>query len=51
MTKKETLDLLRLLSSIESAILVSKVNLPDYLMERLEMLSSMLEAELLEGEK
>ena len=50
MSNKETLDLLRLLSAIESVLMVSKVNLPDYLWERITDTCERLEAELLKGD-
>ena len=47
MSNKETLDLLRLLSAVESVLMMSKVNLPDYLWERITDTCERLEAELL----
>lgn len=48
MSKKESLDLIRLLSAIESALMVSKTNLPEYLWERITDTCERLEAKLLE---
>ena len=50
MSNKETLDLLRLLSAVESVLMMSKVNLPDYLWERITDTCERLEAELLKGD-
>lgn len=35
MTKEQMLDLLRLLAAMESAMLISKVQVPDYIMDQL----------------
>ena len=50
MSNKETLDLLRLLSAVESVLMMSKVNLPDYLWERITDTCERLEAELLKDD-
>jgi hypothetical protein len=47
MTKQEMLKILRLLSALESAILVSKISLPDYLYEQLTDATEVLEREIL----
>ena len=47
MTKQELLKLLRLLSALESASMVNKVSLPDYLYEQLTDCSEILEREIL----
>ena len=48
-TTKEKLDLIRLLSAIESALMVSKTDLPDYLWERITQTCERLENDLLES--
>lgn len=45
-SQKENLDLLRLLSAIESALLVSRIDLPDSLWERTETHCERLEKEV-----
>lgn len=47
MTKQELLKILRLLSALESASMVSKVSLPDYMYEQLTECAEMLEREIL----
>lgn len=47
MTKKELLKLLRLLSALESAALVSKQLFPDYLFDQLTDATEILEREIL----
>jgi hypothetical protein len=47
MTKQELLKILRLLSAMESASLVSKIALPDYLYEQLTDATEVLEREIL----
>jgi len=47
MTKQEMLKILRLLSALESASLVSKMALPDYLYEQLTAATEILEREIL----
>jgi len=47
MTKQEMLKILRLLSALESASLVSKIALPDYLYEQLTDATEVLEREIL----
>jgi hypothetical protein len=47
MTKQELLKILRLLSALESASLVSKISLPDYLYEQLTDATEVLEREIL----
>ena len=47
MTKQEMLKILRLLSAMESASLVSKISLPDYLCEQLTDATEILEREIL----
>ena len=47
MTKHELLALLRLLSSLETALLCHKVNLPDHLWEAVAEHSERLEREIL----
>ncbi len=50
MTKPETLDLLMLLSALESAFFASKTTIPDYLIERIDTAVDTLRKELLGGE-
>ena len=47
MSKEECLRLLRLLSALESAMLCSKMSLPDYLLEEIQSCASILEREVL----
>jgi len=47
MTKHQILNLIRLLSAIESAFLISKVPIPDYLHEGLETSLNALTKEIL----
>ena len=47
MTKQETLKIMRLLSALESASLVSKISLPDYLYDQLTVATEVLEREIL----
>lgn len=47
MTKQEMLKILRLLSAMESASLVSTIALPDYLYEKLTDATEILEREIL----
>lgn len=51
MTKDQTLDLLMLLSAIESWSFADKHHMPDYLYERLDLMVTVLRAELLGEEK
>lgn len=47
MTKQELLSLMRLLSALESAMLCSKVSLPDYLLEGIGEHVAVIEREIL----
>lgn len=47
MTKQELLELLKLLSAIESAMSVNKAQLPNYLFEHLAAAVTVLEREIL----
>jgi len=47
MTKPETLDLLMLLSALESAFFASKTTIPDYLIERIDATVELLKKEVL----
>lgn len=47
MTREQTLDLLMLLSALESAFFASKATMPDYLIERIDDAVAMLRADVL----
>lgn len=47
MTKQELLRMMRLLSSVESAMLMSKCSMPDHLYDELAALIEVLEREVL----
>lgn len=49
MTKTQTLDLIKLLSALESVFLISKVDVPDYLHNQLNTLLEALTKEILEN--
>ncbi len=51
MTRSQTLDLLMLLSALESAFMASKATLPDYLIERIDTAVGALRKELIGNEK
>lgn len=48
--REQTLDMLMLLSALESAFFASKTTLPDYLIERIDAAVDALRKELLGGE-
>jgi len=48
MTKQELLALLKLLSAIESAMSISRAQLPNYLFEQIDAAVAVLEREILE---
>jgi len=47
MTKQELLNLLKLLSAIESAMSINKATLPDYLFQEIDAAVAVLEKEIL----
>ena len=47
MTKQELLQLLKLLSAMESAMSINRATLPDYLFEQINAAVAMLEREIL----
>jgi hypothetical protein len=47
MTKQELLNLLKLLSAIESAMTIGKAQLPNYLFEQIDAAVAVLEREIL----
>jgi hypothetical protein len=49
MTKPEALELLMLLSALESAFFASKTTMPDYLIERIDTSVELLKNEVLNG--
>ena len=51
MTRTQPLDLLMLLSALESALFASKATLPDYLIERIDNAVDALRTELIGDEK
>ncbi len=51
MTRSQTLDLLMLLSALESAFFASKTTMPDYLIERIDTAVDALRTELIGDEK
>lgn len=50
MTREQTLDLLMLLSALESAFFASKATMPDYLIERIDAAVEILRKDLLGDE-
>lgn len=51
MTKQEMLNLLKLLSAIESAMSIHRAQLPDYLFEQIDAAVVVLEREILNDQK
>lgn len=51
MSKKEILELLKLLSALESWALSQKEPIPDYLFEKMDSQINLLSDKVLEGEK
>ena len=47
MSKQELLDILKLLSAVESAMLMSKASMPDHLYDQLANTMAVLEREIL----
>ena len=47
MTKQEMLNLLKLLSAMESAMSINRATLPDYLFQEIDAAVAMLEREIL----
>ena len=50
MTKQELLNLLKLLSAIESAMSINRATLPSYLFEQIDAVVAVLEREILKNE-